>query len=205
MNCRRRHADVLEWAWFVNSYGDDGVYSQLMNGDKDSFLLAFALANKTGDYYQVSCPPSRKPKMQLHAQSIQAKKKETKPRNCQYSLGLSLTYMSHASAQWQQYLNRGYSSNIPSSQVVLLLDTCVDGTDAFADEHFEFCTLFPAAGARVGQAMLTQCATGQTLLLSLITMFASGCRVYLGRVRVCSVSSSMCHSNCTYHFVSCTP
>ncbi|DBA91081.1 TPA: hypothetical protein ACH3X1_016046 [Trebouxia sp. C0004] len=50
---RRRHADVVEWAWFINSYGDDGVYQQLMNGDKDSFLLAFALANKTTEYYQV--------------------------------------------------------------------------------------------------------------------------------------------------------
>lgn len=50
---RRRHADVVEWAWFVNSYGDDGVYQQLMNGDKDSFLLAFALANKITEYYQV--------------------------------------------------------------------------------------------------------------------------------------------------------
>ena len=47
---------MVEWAWFVNSYGDDGVYGQLMNGDKDSFLLAFALANKTGDYYQVRIP-----------------------------------------------------------------------------------------------------------------------------------------------------
>lgn len=53
--CRRRHADMVEWAWFINSYGDDGVYAQLMNGDKDSFLLAFALANKTSEYYQV-CP-----------------------------------------------------------------------------------------------------------------------------------------------------
>ena len=53
--CRRRHADVVEWAWFINSYGAEGVYTQLMNGDKDSFLLAFALANKTSEYYQV-CP-----------------------------------------------------------------------------------------------------------------------------------------------------
>jgi hypothetical protein len=53
MQCRRRHADVVEWAWFINSYGDDGVYQQLMNGDKDSFLLAFALANKITEYYQV--------------------------------------------------------------------------------------------------------------------------------------------------------
>ena len=81
MICRRRHADELEWAWFVNSYGDDGVYSQLMNGDKDSFLLAFALANKTGDYYQVCCPASCKPKLQLHAQSMKAKKKGNKPKS----------------------------------------------------------------------------------------------------------------------------
>lgn len=50
---RRRHADVVEWTWFINSYGDDGVYQQLMNGDKDSFLLAFALADKISEYYQV--------------------------------------------------------------------------------------------------------------------------------------------------------
>ena len=48
---------MVEWAWFINSYGDDGVYQQLMNGDKDSFLLAFALANKTSDYYQVCAEP----------------------------------------------------------------------------------------------------------------------------------------------------
>ena len=54
VHCRRRHADVVEWTWFINSYGDDGVYQQLMNGDKDSFLLAFALADKISDYYQVS-------------------------------------------------------------------------------------------------------------------------------------------------------
>ena len=53
LSCRRRHADVVEWAWFVNSYGDNGIYQQLMNGDKDSFLLAFALANKITEYYQV--------------------------------------------------------------------------------------------------------------------------------------------------------
>ncbi len=45
---------MVEWAWFINSYGDDGVYKQLMNGDKDSFLLAFALADKIAEYYQVS-------------------------------------------------------------------------------------------------------------------------------------------------------
>jgi len=56
VQCRRRHADVVEWAWFINSYGDDGVYQQLMNGDKDSFLLAFALANKITEYYQVISP-----------------------------------------------------------------------------------------------------------------------------------------------------
>ena len=44
---------MVEWAWFINSYGADGVYTQLMNGDKDSFLLAFVLANKASEYYQV--------------------------------------------------------------------------------------------------------------------------------------------------------
>lgn len=57
---------MVEWAWFINSYGDDGVYKQLMNGDKDSFLLAFALANKTSDYYQVCPCATVLPKMHLH-------------------------------------------------------------------------------------------------------------------------------------------
>lgn len=44
---------MVEWAWFINSHGDNGIYQQLMNGDKDSFLLAFVLAGKTSEYYQV--------------------------------------------------------------------------------------------------------------------------------------------------------
>ena len=81
--CRKRHADVVEWAWFVNSYGDDGVYGQLMNGDKDSFLLAFALANKTGEYYQVrlhsaipTCHPKRKKRLDVARQSGPLAKKQ---------------------------------------------------------------------------------------------------------------------------------
>lgn len=65
--CRRRHADVVEWAWFSNSYGDDGVYAQLMNGDKDSFLLAFVLANKTSEYYQVSAFVAGLPEARLRS------------------------------------------------------------------------------------------------------------------------------------------
>ena len=49
---RRRHADVLEWLLFLNSY-PDVVYKQVSYGDKDTFELAFALAEKHADFYRI--------------------------------------------------------------------------------------------------------------------------------------------------------
>lgn len=51
MACRLRHADVLEWLWFLNSH--QAVVSDWMWGDKDTFRLAFALAGKEEDFWQV--------------------------------------------------------------------------------------------------------------------------------------------------------
>ncbi|KAK9862082.1 hypothetical protein WJX84_012147 [Apatococcus fuscideae] len=48
---RVRHADVLEYLWFLNAH-QDPVY-QLAYGDKDTFLLAFMLADKREQYLQV--------------------------------------------------------------------------------------------------------------------------------------------------------
>lgn len=45
------HADVLEWLWFLNSHAES-IY-KLMYGDKDTFSLAFSLANKKEFYHQV--------------------------------------------------------------------------------------------------------------------------------------------------------
>ena len=52
LQCRRRHADVLEWLWFLQTHAEhlDGN----MHGDKDMYKLAFALANKSEEYTQVS-------------------------------------------------------------------------------------------------------------------------------------------------------
>lgn len=52
---RLAHADVLEWAWWLNSHWRTTF--QHMHGDKDSWRLAFGLANKTHAYRQVSMPP----------------------------------------------------------------------------------------------------------------------------------------------------
>ena len=49
--CRRRHAEALEWAWFLNAHLY--VVDVLMYGDKDTWRLAFALAGASQDYYQV--------------------------------------------------------------------------------------------------------------------------------------------------------
>ena len=48
---RARHADVLEWLWFLNSHRKP--VSKWMWGDKDTYRLAFALANKADDFQQV--------------------------------------------------------------------------------------------------------------------------------------------------------
>lgn len=49
--CRLRHADVLEWLWFLNNH--ERVVSEWMWGDKDTFRLAFALAGKEDNFWQV--------------------------------------------------------------------------------------------------------------------------------------------------------
>jgi hypothetical protein len=50
--------DVLEWTWFLNTFSDDksGVYS-MMYGDKDTYMLGFALAGKAHHYQQINMPP----------------------------------------------------------------------------------------------------------------------------------------------------
>ncbi len=56
--CRRRHADVLEWVWFLQTHRDS--LEGMLHGDKDLFQLAFHLANKSQEWNQVShcCLPS---------------------------------------------------------------------------------------------------------------------------------------------------
>lgn len=50
--CRIRHADVLEWLWFLNSHRKP--IFDWMWGDKDTYRLAFALAGKA-DSFQLVC------------------------------------------------------------------------------------------------------------------------------------------------------
>eukprot|EP00882_Tetradesmus_deserticola_P019792 GHRQ01021331.1.p1 GENE.GHRQ01021331.1~~GHRQ01021331.1.p1 ORF type:complete len:527 (+),score=195.23 GHRQ01021331.1:138-1583(+) len=50
---RLRHAEVLEYLWLLNSH-HEWVYKH-MHGDKDTFLLAFAMAGRLGDFKQVPC------------------------------------------------------------------------------------------------------------------------------------------------------
>ena len=49
--CRARHADVLEWLWFLNSHRKP--ISDWMWGDKDTYRLAFALAGKADSFQLV--------------------------------------------------------------------------------------------------------------------------------------------------------
>ncbi|GLC37647.1 hypothetical protein PLESTM_000631900 [Pleodorina starrii] len=53
---RVAHADVLEYLWWINSFGDR-LYHRLLHGDKDTFALAFAAAGKAHCYSQVALPP----------------------------------------------------------------------------------------------------------------------------------------------------
>ncbi|KAK9807589.1 hypothetical protein WJX72_003512 [[Myrmecia] bisecta] len=53
---RRRHADVIEWVWFLNSYGPGGIYQHTWS-DKETYQLAFHLAGKPGDFQQVKQRP----------------------------------------------------------------------------------------------------------------------------------------------------
>uniref|UniRef100_A0A383VCU0 Uncharacterized protein n=1 Tax=Tetradesmus obliquus TaxID=3088 RepID=A0A383VCU0_TETOB len=50
---RMRHAEVLEYLWLLNSH-HEWVYKH-MHGDKDTFLLAFAMAGRLRDFKQVPC------------------------------------------------------------------------------------------------------------------------------------------------------
>jgi hypothetical protein len=52
---RRRHADVLEYLFWINSFADT-VYREV-HGDKDTFPLAFAVAGKAHEYSQMPVPP----------------------------------------------------------------------------------------------------------------------------------------------------
>ena len=54
-----QHLDVLEWVWFINAFGEGtgGSYSFLF-GDKDTYALAFGLANKVHYYTEVNIPPA---------------------------------------------------------------------------------------------------------------------------------------------------
>jgi hypothetical protein len=48
---RARHADVLEWMWLLNTH--KGLVYRCLVGDKDTYKLAFELAGKAHDYWQV--------------------------------------------------------------------------------------------------------------------------------------------------------
>lgn len=53
--CRQTHADVLHWLWFVTANSE--FFYPRMHGDKDTYHLAFALANKTSEYHQIKVGP----------------------------------------------------------------------------------------------------------------------------------------------------
>jgi hypothetical protein len=50
-----RHADVLEWVWFLNSHAE--LLYQHMLGDKDLFEVAFMLANKHEEFNRIPFSP----------------------------------------------------------------------------------------------------------------------------------------------------
>lgn len=52
---RLQHVDMLEWLWWLNSHNN--ITYANMHGDKDTYRLAFALANKAAEYQQVKMPP----------------------------------------------------------------------------------------------------------------------------------------------------
>ena len=53
--CRQKHTDVLNWLWFLTANSD--FFYPRMHGDKDTYRLAFALAEKTSEYFQVKSGP----------------------------------------------------------------------------------------------------------------------------------------------------
>ena len=52
---RQKHAEVLHWLWFVTANSD--FFYPRMHGDKDTYRLAFALANKASQYNQIKYGP----------------------------------------------------------------------------------------------------------------------------------------------------
>eukprot|EP00879_Flechtneria_rotunda_P001580 GHRR01001739.1.p1 GENE.GHRR01001739.1~~GHRR01001739.1.p1 ORF type:complete len:781 (+),score=205.53 GHRR01001739.1:562-2904(+) len=52
---RVRHADILEYLWWITSHSKS-IY-QVIYGDKDTFMLAFAAAGKATMYAQMPLPP----------------------------------------------------------------------------------------------------------------------------------------------------
>lgn len=51
---------MLEWTWFLNSFSKGHLY-EFMYGDKDTYGLAFTLANKAHMYQHVNMPPGKDP------------------------------------------------------------------------------------------------------------------------------------------------
>jgi hypothetical protein len=49
---RARHHDVLEWLWMINTHAD--LVYKCVIGDKDTFRMAFSLADKSRHYVQAS-------------------------------------------------------------------------------------------------------------------------------------------------------
>uniref|UniRef100_A0A383W675 Nucleotide-diphospho-sugar transferase domain-containing protein n=1 Tax=Tetradesmus obliquus TaxID=3088 RepID=A0A383W675_TETOB len=53
---RVRHADVLEHLWWITTHSD--VIYNILWGDKDTYMLAFAAAGKAASYAQMPIPPA---------------------------------------------------------------------------------------------------------------------------------------------------
>ena len=53
--CRQQHVDVLYWLWYITANSD--FFYPRMHGDKDTYRLAFALANKASQYNQLKLGP----------------------------------------------------------------------------------------------------------------------------------------------------
>ena len=52
---RERHADVLQWVWFLNTHSD--LIWKCVWGDKDTYRMAFQLAAKPQQYHQLRLHP----------------------------------------------------------------------------------------------------------------------------------------------------
>lgn len=47
---------MLEWTWFLNAFSKGHLY-EFMYGDKDTYGMAFAMANKAHMYQHINTPP----------------------------------------------------------------------------------------------------------------------------------------------------